>query len=59
MNNPIQREINKWYVVKDEILEELETKDVKPRKEINKININDKIFSSNNLDLNSPNYSIK
>jgi len=59
VNNPIQRDINKLNVVKDEILEGLETKEEKPRKEINKININDKIISSNNLDLNNPNYSNK
>ena len=54
-NNPIERDINNPFVMKDEISEELEQKE-KPKKEIKKININDDIQPSLPFDLSSPEY---
>ena len=55
-NKPIKKEINMYNINKDEILSEIEEKEIKPKKEINKINIIENIIPSNNLDLNKPRY---
>ena len=56
-NNPIIKEINTPFIIKDEILEEdLFSKEIQPKISINKIKFIQNINASKNLELNNPNY---
>ena len=57
-NTPIKRDIPKPHIIKDELLEEIKEDEIKPKKEITKINIIDDIIPSNNLHFLTPKLSL-